>query len=83
MHGSIMPDLRPLRDLWYGDKISYSTVENVRDLCGDQDLYSGKGFPLSYPEWCVTVSSNIETFHPAGKLLRQEHKQLKTSSGSH
>ena len=26
---------------------------------------------------CVTVSSEIETFHLAGKLLKQEGKQLK------
>jgi hypothetical protein len=25
----------------------------------------------------VTVSSQTETFHPAGKLLKQESKQLK------
>lgn len=26
---------------------------------------------------CATVSSKIETFHPAGKLLKEEGKQLK------
>jgi hypothetical protein len=31
---------------------------------------------------CVTVSSEIETFHLAGKLFKPEDKQLKIVSGS-
>jgi hypothetical protein len=32
--------------------------------------------------YCVTVSSEIETNHPAGTLLKQEGKQLHIDSGN-
>lgn len=50
-------------------------------LCAQEPWYKHEGQRMT-SECSVIVSSEVKTFHPSGKLLKQEDKQFQTASAS-